>query len=122
VKRAVWFDLLGALLFVIIGLHNHHHGETLVGILSTWWPFAVGVVVAWIVEFVAHRGGESLVDAGSIVVMTVAVGMVLRVLAGQGTAVAFIIVALAFLYLFFGGWRWVMHRWRRRPGTRDGAL
>ena len=31
--------------------------------------------------------------------------MVLRVVAGQGTAVAFIVVALAFLGLFLLGWR-----------------
>jgi hypothetical protein len=31
--------------------------------------------------------------------------MVLRVVAGQGTAAAFIVVALAFLGLFLLGWR-----------------
>jgi hypothetical protein len=36
---------------------------------------------------------------------TVAVGMALRVAFGQGTAVAFIIVALGFLGLFLLGWR-----------------
>jgi hypothetical protein len=36
---------------------------------------------------------------------TVAIGMVLRVIAGQGTAVAFTGVALAFLGLFLLGWR-----------------
>ncbi len=36
---------------------------------------------------------------------TVAVGMTLRVIAGQGTAVAFIAVALGFLGLFLLGWR-----------------
>jgi hypothetical protein len=41
---------------------------------------------------------------------TVAVGMTLRVLAGQGTAFAFILVALAFLGLFQLGWRLVW-RW-----------
>ena len=41
---------------------------------------------------------------------TVAVGMALRVLAGQGTAFAFIVVALAFLGLFQLGWRLVW-RW-----------
>jgi hypothetical protein len=35
----------------------------------------------------------------------VAVGMLLRVVAGQGTAVSFIIVALCFLGLFLLGWR-----------------
>jgi hypothetical protein len=36
---------------------------------------------------------------------TVAFGMVLRVVSGQGTALSFIIVALAFLGLFLLGWR-----------------
>jgi hypothetical protein len=34
--------------------------------------------------------------------------MVIRVLAGQGTAAAFIVVALAFLGLFILGWRIVV--------------
>jgi hypothetical protein len=45
---------------------------------------------------------------------TVAVGMTLRVLAGQGTAFAFILVALAFLGLFQLGWRLV---WRRASSS-----
>jgi len=36
---------------------------------------------------------------------TVALGMLLRVVSGQGTAVAFIFVALGFLGLFLLGWR-----------------
>jgi len=35
----------------------------------------------------------------------VAVGMILRVLSGQGTTLAFIFVALAFLGLMLLGWR-----------------
>jgi hypothetical protein len=35
----------------------------------------------------------------------VALGMTFRVISGQGTAVAFIVVALAFLGLFLLGWR-----------------
>ena len=38
-------------------------------------------------------------------ISTVAVGMLLRVVSGQGTAAAFIVVALAFLGLFMLGWR-----------------
>ena len=49
-------------------------------------------------------------------------GMVLRVVAGQGTAVAFVGVALAFLGLFLLGWRLVFrlsggYRERRRRGS-----
>jgi membrane protein implicated in regulation of membrane protease activity len=48
----------------------------------------------------------ALVPSGIAVwLSTVAVGMVLRVVAGQGTAVSFIIVALCFLGLFLLGWR-----------------
>jgi cell division protein FtsX len=51
---------------------------------------------------------------------TVAVGMVLRVAAGQGTAAAFVAVALAFVGLFLLGWRLVARMagevLRRRQG------
>ena len=43
-------------------------------------------------------------------------GMVLRVVAGQGTAVAFVGVALAFLGLFLLGWRLGFRLFRRLPG------
>ena len=41
----------------------------------------------------------------SIWLSTVVVGMVLRVVSGQGTAVAFVVVALAFLGMELLGWR-----------------
>ena len=47
----------------------------------------------------------------------VALGMVLRVVSGQGTAFAFILVALAFLGLFLLGWRLLA----RLPGLRRSA-
>ena len=53
-------------------------------------------------------------DGVVIVLVTVALGMALRVVSGQGTAVAFIIVALSFLTLFLVGWRLVARRLLRR--------
>jgi len=44
---------------------------------------------------------------------TVAIGMVLRVAADQGTAPAFIGMALAFLGLFLLGWRAAATAWSR---------
>lgn len=82
-------------LFVAIGRASHHHAETLGGFASTVWPFAVGLGTGWIV---AARRPLSLLWAGLIVcLVTVAVGMVLRVIAGQGTAGPFILVAVGFL-------------------------
>nr|MDQ2815294.1 DUF3054 family protein [Actinomycetota bacterium] len=45
-----------------------------------------------------------------------AVGMVVRVVSGQGTAVAFVVVALAFLGLFLLGWRLAARLVKRRAG------
>ena len=98
------------LVFVVIGRANHHAGGALAGLWYTFWPFAAG------------RGGRRLVGPGwapatalmptgvGVWLVTVAVGKALRVLAGQGTAFAFIIVALVFLGLFLLGWRLVW-RW-----------
>jgi hypothetical protein len=72
---------------------------------STTWPFAVGLGLAWILLALGQRTGLTLKEGSFIVAVTVGVGMVLRVVSGQGTAVAFVFVALAFLGLFFLVWR-----------------
>ena len=88
------------MLFVAIGRASHHHPETARGFFSTAWPFAVGVGVGWVVS---SRWSLWLLRAGVIVCLaTVAVGMALRVVAGQGTAWAFVLVALAFLGAVMG--------------------
>jgi hypothetical protein len=46
---------------------------------------------------------------------------VFRVVSGQGTAAAFIGVALAFLGLFLLGWRLVAGVWVRVAGNRRGV-
>jgi hypothetical protein len=98
-------DCLCVLVFVIIGRASHTKGESLAGIASTAWPFLAGLGVGW-VTVRGWREPFGLVTAGvGAWLGTVVVGMMLRVVAGQGTAVAFIGVALAFLGLFMLGWR-----------------
>jgi hypothetical protein len=105
VRLAVVADCCCVLLFVIIGRASHTKGESLGGIASTAWPFLAGLAGGWL----AARGWRrplGLVPAGvGAWLGTVALGMVLRVVSGQGTALAFILVALAFLGLFLLGWR-----------------
>ena len=61
-------------------------------------------------------------SSGAVVACAVvAVGMVARVLAGQGTAVAFIVVALGFLGLCTVGTRALVAAWRRRGTARGGV-
>ena len=98
-------DVLCVLVFVVIGRASHTQGESLAGIASTSWPFLAGLAAGWAVSR-AWRRPLALRPAGIAAWLgTVAVGMALRVVSGQGTAVAFIIVALAFLGLFLLGWR-----------------
>ena len=106
-RVAAALDVLCVLVFVVIGRANHADGESLGGIASTSWPFLCGLGAGWAAAR-AWRRPLGLVPAGlGAWLGTVAVGMVLRVVAGQGTAVAFVVVALAFLGLFFLGWRLV---------------
>ncbi|HEY1222817.1 MAG TPA: DUF3054 domain-containing protein [Acidimicrobiales bacterium] len=104
-RIAVIVDFAFVLLFIVIGRSAHHHGLSLGGVVSTTWPFAVGLAVGWLVLVVTRRSGVSLSSGAAVVAVTVAVGMILRVIAGQGTAAAFILVALAFLGLMLLGWR-----------------
>jgi hypothetical protein len=99
------FDVAVVVIFVVIGRHTHHHAETLEGVLSTTWPFGVGLLVGWAGVLATHRRPSSLASGVVIWLSTVAIGMVLRVVSGQGTAVAFIAVALGFLGLFMLGAR-----------------
>jgi hypothetical protein len=102
---SVFLDVCGVLAFVAIGRHTHGHSDTLAGIWHTAWPFLAGLGIG----IAAARGWRrplALAPAGLGSWLGAAVaGMALRVLAGQGTAAAFIGVTLAFLAMFLLGWR-----------------
>jgi hypothetical protein len=107
------FDVLAVVVFVAIGRTSHDHGVTLSGVASTAWPFLAGVAVGWGVARAWRRPFEIAPTAVIVWITCVTVGMALRVVSGQGTAVAFIVVALAFLALELLGWRALA-----RVGTR----
>ena len=65
--------------------------------VSTTWPFAVGLAIGWLIVLIRRQNGASLGAGVEVWLATVALGMILRVIAGQGTAFAFIVVALVFL-------------------------
>ena len=106
-RLAVVLDVCCVLVFVIIGRASH--GEGLAGIASTAWPFLAGLAGGWLAAAGlagAWRQPFRLWPAGvGAWLGTVILGMVLRVVSGQGTAPAFVVVALAFLGLFLLGWR-----------------
>ena len=98
-------DVVAIGLFVGIGRSAHDHGLSPGGFVSPGWPFASGLVIGWLVLAALHRSARSLSGGLTLCVATVAIGMALRVIAGQGTAVAFVFVALGFLGSAMLGWR-----------------
>ena len=116
-RLAVVLDVRCVLVFVIIGRASH--GEGLAGLASTAWPFLAGLAGGWLVAAgLARRAWRPfrLWPAGvGAWLGAVVLGMPLRVVSGQGTAPAFIVVALAFLGLFLLGWRLLVRlSWLRR--------
>src|ERR1700748_3797196 len=102
-RIAVLLDTATVLIFVVIGRASHVQGESLAGIASTAWPFLCGLAAGWALSSWRGRSDRratagwalAVRPAGVVIwLSTVALGMALRVVAGQGTAVAFIVVAL----------------------------
>ena len=102
---AAVLDVAAVVIFVAIGRAVHTDGLTISGLASTAWPFVIGLAAGWVVLTLMHRTPASLGSGALVCGATVAVGMALRIVAGQGTAVAFVVVALCFLGAFMGGWR-----------------
>lgn len=113
-KVSVALDLVMVLVFVAIGRAAHAHGLAIVGLASTTWPFLAALAAGWLTLAVTRRDGMTLSSGLVVWISTVALGMAFRVIAGQGTAVAFVFVALGFLGLTMLGWRVVVLGIRQR--------
>lgn len=100
---ALGIDVFLVLVFAAIGRASH--GEELSGLLVTAWPFLGGLALGWLVTL-AWRAPAAPVRTGlGVWVVTVAGGMLLRAATGQGTAIAFIVVATVTLLVLLVGWR-----------------
>lgn len=108
---AVVVDLACVMAFVLIGRSSHGEGETVAGIATTAWPFLAGLLIGWAATRGWRRPAALAATGAGVWLATVAGGMVLRVVSGQGTAPTFVLVALVFLGAVMLGWRAVA-RWR----------
>jgi hypothetical protein len=98
-------DVVSVLVFVAIGRSVHTRGVTLAGMASTSWPFLVGMAAGWLAARAWRRPTAILPTGLAAWLGSVAVGQILRVLSGQGTAFPFILVTLGFLGVTMLGWR-----------------
>ena len=113
-------DALLVLLFAVIGRASHAEHLTFAGVAETAWPFLAALVVGWLIAL-AWRAPLAPVRTGLAVwAVTLVGGMLLRAATGQGTALAFIVVASLVLLLFLVGWRVLMVLLRRGRRSPEG--
>ena len=98
-------DLAFVLLFATVGRISHAEGVSVAGVLGVAWPFVVALLVGW--ALARRRTGWPVRMPGSTTVwlVTVGLGLVLRVATGGGFAWTFGVVTLLTLGLFLVGWR-----------------
>ena len=120
---ALVVDTVAVTVFAILGRSSHEEANTLLGVLSTAWPFLVGAVVGHLLcRMVADLRGDPTGWRPGLAVWasTLLVGMVLRLTSGDTAAWSFVLVASIVLALFLLGWRTVVrlvHRARTRTTT-----
>ncbi|WP_136042929.1 MULTISPECIES: DUF3054 domain-containing protein [unclassified Microbacterium] len=117
---AVIVDIVFVLIFAAMGRASHD--ENPAGFLLTAWPFLIAVVVGHLLAALLpgrHRRPWSVLWGAVVWVVTVAGGMLIRVLSGDTAEVPFIIVATIVLGVFLVGWRAITALLRRRRSAAE---
>ena len=95
-------DVVLVVVFAALGARTHHDGALgAAEVADVAWPFLVGLGVAHAVGRAPWTPVFGLVVWGC----TVAIGMALRLATGDGTALAFVLVATGFNLATLVGWR-----------------
>jgi len=101
---AAGVDTAVVVAFVAIGRNNHDEDPGIGGLFATAAPFLIGLAIGWVV---AQAWNRPLAWRTGLIVwpVTVATGMLVRRILGDGTAFSFVIVATIFLGVTIVGWR-----------------
>ncbi|MEZ5095959.1 MAG: DUF3054 domain-containing protein [Nocardioides sp.] len=105
--RWLTLDLVLVSVFAAVGRLSHDEALTRSGWWHTAWPFLVGTLAGWALLGFGRQRPASTSGGVVVVLGTVVVGMLARRLAGQGTAVSFVVVATVVLTVLLVGARLV---------------
>ncbi|MDM7887054.1 DUF3054 domain-containing protein [Curtobacterium sp. RHCJP20] len=106
-------DIVLIVVFALVGRSSHAEATSFAGTWTTAYPFLAGWLVGWLVVLGWRRPLRVWPTGVVVWVATVAIGMLLRVLTGQGDVagdplpLSFVIVATIVLAVFLPGWRLV---------------
>ena len=125
IAMAIVADALLVLGFAAVGRASHERGvlgDGGIGLLTTAWPFLLALGVGWLVSRAWRAPLAPLRTGVPVWLVTVAGGMLLRALSGQGTAVPFVVVATLTLLALLVGWRLVAALVRRGRARRSPTV
>ena len=102
---ALGLDVLVVVAFAAAGRRTHAGEVDVAGVLGTAAPFLAALAAGWL-ALRAWRDPDAVLRTGvPLWLVTLVGGMVLRRLAGEGTATPFVVVAALVLAAGLVGWR-----------------
>lgn len=108
-------DAALVVLFAVAGNRSHSTGLSVSDVAGTAWPFLIGLLLGWALTRSWRQPSRLWPEGVVVVVVTVALGMTLRVLLTDGGApLSFVAVATGSLALLLLGRRLVSSQMLRR--------
>lgn len=115
-------DVTVVVLFALAGRVAHDEGDLLLGTVGTAAPFVLGLLAGWLrapcAGLPAFQRARTVRFGWWLLAWTMAGGIALRWLAGDGLAPAFLAVAALVLTTGLVGRRWLAVRWSARLTSR----
>ncbi|KIP51576.1 DUF3054 domain-containing protein [Leucobacter komagatae] len=105
VAGALLLDAAFVVAFAALGRGSHDREATLAGLFETAWPFLAGLAIAWLVTLAWRRPLAVWRTGLPVWIGSAGLGLGLRAVVGQGTALPFVIVATLTLCAMLIGWR-----------------
>ena len=113
-------DIVLVLLFALSGRSSHSESLTAGAVLATAWPFLAALAAGWLITRLWKAPLRLWPQGVCLWLITVAGGMLLRVLSGSTAELPFVIVATLVLALFLLGHRLIAARvTHRTPQPRN---
>ena len=115
-------DVAVVVVFALLGRVSHDEGDLVLGTLGTAAPFVLGLLAGWLrapcAGLSAAERSRTVRFGWWLLTWTMAGGIALRWLVGDGLAPAFLAVATVVLGVGLVGRRWLAVRWSARQATR----
>lgn len=98
-------DLVLVLVFALSGRRSHAETLSVAGVLETAWPFLVALAAGWLICRTWAHPVQLLPRGIYLWLITLILGMALRLASGATAAIPFVVVATLVLALFLLGHR-----------------